>query len=220
MLAQIYDENHQAARLAFAGFLDETADVDAADRSAWRRVEASWLRLRGRLDAHGFHEDVHIRPMIHVADPRLARRLDAQHQTLERLGRDIDEELAALHGIDGVGERRRAAADLFRSVSGFLSEYCRHMSDEDSLAMPALADSFHPTALFAARRTLLATIAYEEQCTNAPIAAAACPSPERSSLAQAACLTTQAFLEAATSNLAARLARTAPAPIRTLRRAA
>jgi len=220
MLAHIYDANHQAAQLALASFLIETADLDVADRSAWRRAEASWAWLRSRLDAHGFHEDIHIRPMLHVAAPNLARRLDAQHQDLERLGREIDDEFAALRGIEGADERRLATAAMFRSVSSFVSDCCRHLMDEDTLAMPALADHFHPTALFAARRALLATIACEEQWTAAPTAGPPRPLPDGSSLAQAARLSTPAFLDAVRSHLAARLARAAASPAPKLRRAA
>jgi len=217
MLAHIYDANHLAARLAFADFLSETAELDVADRGAWRRVEAAWARLSGRLDAHGFHEDLHIRPMLQIAAPNLARKLDAQHQSLERLSRQIDEELAALRGIDDMVELRRAAVTVLRSFLGFLTEYGQHLMDEDALAMPALADHFHPTALFAARRALLMTIACEEQWMSA---APPCASPEGARLAQAARLSTRAFLDAARLEFAARLARIATSPAPKLRRAA
>lgn len=186
MIPDFYGPIHKAIRLALADFLVLAGASDASDEAAWAKVERGWKRIEGLLDAHSFHEDIHIHPMIHIAAPEIALVLDAQHAALDLGVRKVGEALAAMGALDDAEPRRRAGREVYLSFSAFVSDYFRHLIEEETRAMPALVAHFAPPALFSAHKALLGSIPPDKKLADLPIIARSLAPHERIGLMLAA----------------------------------
>lgn len=214
MIPDLYGPIHKAVRLALCDFLVLAGSSDCADRKAFAAIEASWKRIEALLDAHNFHEDIHIRPMIHIAAPGIAATLDGQHAALDKGGRAVGNTIAAVGGFAEDADRRRAARDAYVAFSAFMADYFRHLIEEETRAMPALVDHFAPPALFAAHRALLGSIPPDKKLADLPIIARALAPHERIGLMLSARETASpAFFADACRIMEEAIGRAASAPV-------
>ncbi|MCF7222258.1 hemerythrin domain-containing protein [Marilutibacter chinensis] len=116
-----------ANRLASAGDSDDAGLLDAVRRAA------------GMLRGHAEQEDARLLPVLQAMAPELARRLDEQH---EQLDREMDAICAAAESLQRLPMSRRAHArqQLHDAWNRFVAGCLLHMDEEERAMQPLLGD--------------------------------------------------------------------------------
>jgi hypothetical protein len=146
----LYGSSHIALRCRLAGLI--TA-ICAADEAVSDAAEAALNQFADLVDAQGESEAACLQPMLRIADPTMADRLDRQHGEMETRIAEIMRGIVARRAApdSARGEAHRA---VLRSTAALIADCRRHQSEEERIATPALANHFHPMALFAAERAM------------------------------------------------------------------
>lgn len=114
-------------RLAAAGDSDDRALLKAIRRAA------------GMLRGHAEQEDARLLPALQAAAPELARRLDEQHESLDR---DMDAICAAAEALQRLpmSRRVRARQQLHDAWNRFVAGCLLHMDEEERAMQPLLGE--------------------------------------------------------------------------------
>lgn len=114
----------------------QTAGVDADARAAAHDV---WRYFELAAPAHHADEELHLMPRLHASgDPWLAavaRRMQADHDELRELWRQLGPTLRALHEADDA-PTAGAVRTLGELADAFIALHERHLALEDDVAFP------------------------------------------------------------------------------------
>ncbi|PPE80736.1 hypothetical protein C3941_05320 [Kaistia algarum] len=149
----LYGSSHIALRRRLAWLISA---ISAADDAASDGANAALNHFADFVDSQGESEAACLQPMLRIADPTTADRLDRQHGKMETRIAEIMRGIVARRAApdSARGEAHRA---VLRSTAALIADCRRHQTDEERVATPALANHFHPMALFAAERAIHST---------------------------------------------------------------
>lgn len=157
----LYRDLHKGVRLALAQLVTRAGQTDFYDQDSLAQLRSETLAVFHMLKAHAAHEDEFYAPLLEAHCPRIAQRIELEHEEDEAKLREL---LGTLSAIDPLrSDASLRGHGFYMMLTRAISELLLHMSEEEQLAMPALWEKLSDEVLQAASGRLLASLSSSEQ---------------------------------------------------------
>lgn len=114
------------------------------------------------LSSHARHEDHFILPLVYRSNPAVARAFEDDHQTDERLTKDLEKALSRVQSAVTPRMAIKAGQELQHLFIEFIAFNLTHMNKEESILNEILWKHFSDEELQAVEEQLIASIPQEE----------------------------------------------------------
>lgn len=157
----LYRDLHKGVRLALAQLVTRAGQTDFHDQDSLALLRSETQVVFNMLKAHAAHEDKFYTPLLEAYCPRIAERIELEHEEDEAKLREL---LGSLSAIDPLrSEASLRGHGFYMMLTRAVSELLLHMSEEEQLAMPALWEKLSDQALQGVSGRLLASFSHSEQ---------------------------------------------------------
>jgi hypothetical protein len=156
----LYRDIHKGIRSELFTITERAGNLDPADREDRADLSAHVARVVELLVQHAEHEDGHIQPALAGHLPDLAEQVEQDHHRLEGRIQLLAEQAADL--VDGRGNARWRAHQLYVELAAFTSSYLVHQDLEERVIMPTLEDAIGVDASLAIHQAIVGSMPPEE----------------------------------------------------------
>lgn len=160
----LYRDIHKGIRTELFAVVTTAARLDPADTTGVAALGAQVQDVIDMLDDHAHHEDLHIHPVLARHRPELAFGLARQHAVLEERTKELADAAQALG--DAGDDGRLAVHRAHLALAAFTGDYLLHQHEEETVAMPALADAVPVEELLAINGAIVSSIPPERMSAS------------------------------------------------------
>ena len=176
----LYRNVHKGQR---AHLFSLAVELGRADHEDTAKVNALAGRLRSalaELRRHAENEERFIHPLLRARAPKIAARLEQEHEDIEPALAEVEVRLAGLQNAPG--SPIETGAELYRVWCRMVSDYLAHIDAEERIGMPALWDTCSDDEILAVIRAFVASRTAMEQIDDLRCQAPALSPQERAML--------------------------------------
>lgn len=139
---------HKGLRNALQQTVWSAGRLDIADREDREAFIKQFKQIATMLHQHAKDEDTYIQPLIDQCAPAISEQLEIQHQRSEQLLERLEAAVDSIEGSESISaETWQSFLDM---LNRFVGDYYLHLYHEESVAMPALWESFTDETIMAA----------------------------------------------------------------------
>lgn len=131
-----YTHIHQAIRLALFESVTQAGSTDWTDPTEVAAMDAAWRRVLALLRSHSHHEDAYITPLLGDEETRMAADNRAEHHQMDAW---LDE-IAGWFDLLVAEPTNEGGLMLYRELTLFLSDYLRHLHEEETAIIARIWD--------------------------------------------------------------------------------
>jgi hypothetical protein len=177
----LYTTIHKGLRRAMFSAAQEVARTDFTEAALTDRTVETVRYLFGLLDEHASHEDRVLMPEIAKIGPAVFADLQADHNRVGGMQREIEQHLGRLAAATG-DERLSLGQRLHEKMGRLVSEHLMHMDREETTAMRLLWAHRTDEELKALHGRILGAIPVDRMCEWAGILLPAVTPQERAGM--------------------------------------
>lgn len=129
---------HKALRMMLYDAAITLQHTDFRDPEAMHSALEKVAHVIDFFDSHADHEDMHVLPMIAVAEPALSKSFEDEHIIDRQLGQNLKNAIASYQAAQADEMRTQAGHNIFYAFNAFLAFNMNHMNKEETELNEAL----------------------------------------------------------------------------------
>lgn len=134
----IYGFPHKGLKNGLSQLWFEASKADVSDEASIQRLKSLSEQITLLLELHQEAEDEFVLPAIEAKVPGATEHNESEHHRLHQIVVDIQNQTSALEA----GDAMMATSRLFTTVGQFMSDYIRHMDEEEQDMNQVIWDNF------------------------------------------------------------------------------
>jgi hypothetical protein len=152
----IYKEVHKGLRKALFDLAFQAGSTDFTSADSLQRLKEQFDLTYNLLEVHAHSEDTFVEPLLKQCNVRMAEMLTAAHKELDATVSRLKQSLNDLNaGQADISDQGRS---LYLGLTRFISEYLKHIADEEQELMPLLWENFDDEKLMEVTGTIRANV--------------------------------------------------------------